>query len=72
MIHYLAWVVLSGIFVVREPLALAGGPERVVHVHPGSDGGLRMCDVLAEERIAAWRRVGRGFSAKIHALFVRR
>ena len=41
----------------------------MVHLHPGSDGGLRMCDVPVEERIASWRRAGRGISSKLHAMY---
>ena len=39
--------------LVRVSLASAGGQEQMVYLHPGSDGGLRMCDVPAEERIAS-------------------
>ena len=56
-------------FWVRVSLALAGGQDRIVYLHPGSDGGLRMCDASAEERIASCRRAGRGISAQLHALY---
>ena len=55
-------------FWVRVSPALAGGQDRTVYLHPGSDGGLRMCDASAEERIASSRRAGRGISAQLHAL----
>jgi hypothetical protein len=54
---------------VRVSPALAGGQERTAYLHPGSDGGLRMCDVSAEERIASCRRAGRGISAQAHAMY---
>jgi hypothetical protein len=54
---------------VRVSPALAGGQERTAYLHPGSDGGLRMCDVSAEERIASCRRAGRGISAQVHAMY---
>ena len=56
-------------FWVRVSPALAGGQDRIVYLHPGSDGGLRMCDASAEERIASCRRAGRGISAQLHALY---
>ena len=56
-------------FWVRASPALAGGQDRIVYLHPGSDGGLRMCDASAEERIASCRRAGRGISAQLHALY---
>ena len=54
---------------VRVSPALAGGQERTAYLHPGSDGGLRMCDVSADERIAYCRRAGRGISAQVHAMY---
>ena len=48
---------------------MAGGQERTAYLHPGSDGGLRMCGVSAEEHIASCRRAGRGISAQVHAMY---
>jgi hypothetical protein len=56
-------------FRVCVSLALAEGQERMVYLHPRSDGGLRMCDVPAEERITACWRAGRGISSKLHAMY---
>jgi hypothetical protein len=57
---------------VRVSLAVAGGPEPVVYLHPGSDYGLCRCDVPAEERIASSRRAGRGISSTLHAMYTMR
>ena len=50
---------------------MAGDPDRVVYLHPGSDGRLtRICDVSLLERRVAWEPfAGRGVSDQLHALY---
>ena len=50
---------------------MAGDPDRVVYLHPGSDGRLtRICDISLLERRAVWEPyAGRGVVDQFHALY---